>query len=295
MEENMHNALYLRLFIVFLMLTTGLLFGFSCGSSNGENEIDAKNLYLTCDCTGATTEETIDSSNSGMPTIGETAPSFVAETSQGVISFPEDYQGKWVILFSHPADFTPVCTTEMMTFAFMEDEFDSLNTKLVGLSVDSKFSHIGWIRSIRESIEFNGMSNISINFPIIADVNKEVSIKYGMIQDAASSTEPVRAVFFIDPQAIIRAIIYYPLSNGRNFAEIKRILIAMQTVDAHQVATPADWQPGDEVIVPPPGSFDTAASRVQEAGEGYRCEDWYFCVKSLEIDPQQLSAGAGTE
>ncbi len=179
-----------------------------------------------------------------IPLIGEEAPAFTAETTQGMINFPADYKGKWVIMFSHPADFTPVCTTEFMTFATMEKEFEALNCKLIGLSIDSVFSHIAWLRTIQERVEYKGMKNVQVLFPVIADLKMDVAKKYGMLQPSASDTKAVRAVFFIDPESKIRALLYYPLSNGRNFQEIKRLLIAMQTSDVHKVATPADWQPG---------------------------------------------------
>ncbi len=221
-----------------------------------------------------------------MPVIGQVAPSFVAETTQGTIHFPEDYKGKWVILFSHPADFTPVCTTEFMTFATMEPQFEALNTKLVGLSIDSLYSHIAWLRTIKEKLKYKGMANVEVNFPLIEDIKMEVSKRYGMLQPAASDTKAVRAVFFIDPESRIRAIIYYPLSSGRNFQEIKRLLVAMQTADKYKVATPADWQPGDPVIVPPPGSCGTAKERVDSAAqEGIECLDWFFCLKPLKLEP----------
>lgn len=216
-----------------------------------------------------------------MPLIGEPAPSFVAETTMGTIRFPDDYKGKWVILFSHPADFTPVCTTEFMTFAKMQDEFRALNTELIGLSIDSVYSHIAWVRTIKEKAEFRGMKNVEIKFPIIADLKMEVAKKYGMLQESASDTKAVRAVFFIDPQGKIRAIIYYPLSNGRNFQEIKRLLIAMQTSDKYGVATPADWQPGEDVIVPPPSSCGVAKERMEKKDPTISCQDWFFCFKSL--------------
>lgn len=219
-----------------------------------------------------------------IPLIGQKAPAFTAETTQGMINFPEDYKGKWVILFSHPADFTPVCTTEFMTFASMADEFEALNTKLIGLSIDSVYSHIAWLRTIREKAQYNGMKNVEVTFPVIADLKMDVAKKYGMIQPDASDTKAVRAVFFIDPEAKIRALVYYPLSNGRNFKEIKRLLIAMQTSDKYHVATPADWQPGDDVIVPPPGSCGQAMERMQAApSEGINCEDWFLCFKPLSL------------
>lgn len=216
-----------------------------------------------------------------MPLIGEKAPEFTAATTQGEIHFPQDFAGKWVIFFSHPADFTPVCTTEFMTFATMADEFKALNCELLGLSIDSHYAHIAWLRTIKEKIAYKGMEGVEVNFPVIADLTMEVAKKYGMLQPSASNTQAVRAVFIIDPEATMRAILYYPLSNGRNMQEIKRLLIAMQTSDEHQIATPANWQPGDEVIVPPPGSCGAAKERVEGAGEGYHCLDWFLCLKKL--------------
>jgi peroxiredoxin (alkyl hydroperoxide reductase subunit C) len=214
-----------------------------------------------------------------MPLIGEKAPSFEAETTQGNIKFPDDYQGKWVIFFSHPADFTPVCTTEFMTFASKEKEFNALNTQLLGLSIDSGYSHIAWLRTIKEKIEYKGMKGVEVNFPVISDLTMEVSKRFGMLQPAASTTQAVRAVFIMDPKAIVRAILYYPLSNGRNVDEVKRLLIAMQHSDKYQIATPANWQPGDDVIIPPPGSCGVAKERVEQAGDDIKVLDWFMCLK----------------
>jgi peroxiredoxin 2/4 len=219
-----------------------------------------------------------------MPRIGDKAPEFKAITTQGDINFPSDYQGKWVILFSHPADFTPVCTSEFMTFATMEQEFNALNCKLVGLSVDGLYSHIAWLRTIKDKIEYKGMKNVEVKFPLIEDITMAVAQKYGMIQPGESSTKAVRAVFYVDPKGIIRAIIYYPLSLGRNFDELKRALIAMQTADKHSIATPADWRPGDAVIVPPAGSCGVAKERMETAAAGVKCYDWFFCTKELALE-----------
>ena len=216
--------------------------------------------------------------NYRMPLIGDDAPSFTAVTTQGEINFPKDYEGKWVILFSHPADFTPVCTTEFMTFGSMIDEFKALNTELIGLSVDSLYSHIAWLRKIQE-LEWNGMKNIEVKFPLIEDVKMEIANKYGMIQPGQSTTQAVRAVFVIDPQAKIRAILYYPLSTGRNFDEIKRLVIALQKADKDNVATPADWRPGDDVIIPTAGSCGTAKERVESKDPNMYCLDWFLCFK----------------
>jgi len=215
-----------------------------------------------------------------MPRIGDKAPEFKAVTTQGPINFPGDYSGNWVILFSHPADFTPVCTSEFMTFASMENRFEEAGCKLVGLSVDGLYSHIAWLRTIKEKIEYKGMKNVEVNFPLIEDITMEVAHKYGMLQPGESSTKAVRAVFFIDPKGIIRAVIYYPLSMGRNFEELYRALIAMKTADAFSIATPADWQPGDDVIVPPAGSCGVAKERMENKEEMH-CYDWFFCTKKL--------------
>ena len=216
-----------------------------------------------------------------MPRIGDNAPSFKAVTTQGNINFPDDYKGKWVILFSHPADFTPVCTSEFMTFAHMEKEFSALNCQLVGLSVDALYSHIAWLRTIKDKIEFKGMKDVEVKFPLIEDITMEVAKKYGMIQPGESSTKAVRAVFFIDPKGVIRTIIYYPLSLGRNFDELKRVLMALQTADSFGIATPADWRPGDDVIISPAGSCNAAKDRMDGKEEGLECKDWFFCTKKL--------------
>lgn len=213
-----------------------------------------------------------------MPLIGDLAPSFTAVTTQGTIKFPEDYKGKWVILFSHPADFTPVCTTEFMTFASMADEFKEMNTELVGLSVDSLYAHIAWLRRIQE-LEWKGMKNVEVKFPLIEDIRMEVANKYGMMQPGQSNTQAVRAVFVIDPESKIRTILYYPLSTGRNFDEIKRIIQALQKADADKVATPADWRPGQDVIIPTAGSCGTAKERMESKDEDKYCLDWFMCFK----------------
>ncbi|MFO7948188.1 MAG: peroxiredoxin [Armatimonadota bacterium] len=224
-------------------------------------------------------EEKVQNEGPNIPLIGEKAPAFTAQTTQGTINFPEDYEGKWVILFSHPADFTPVCTTEFMTFASMQDEFKELNCELIGLSIDSNYSHIAWLRKIKEDIEFNGMKNVEVKFPVIADLKMDVATKFGMLHPAADDTHACRAVFIMDPDAIVRAILYYPASNGRNMNEIKRILVAMQHSDEYNIATPANWELGEDVIVPPPGSCGTADERVTGAGEDYYCLDWFLCFK----------------
>jgi len=218
-----------------------------------------------------------------MPRIGDPAPEFKAVTTQGEINFPQDYSGEWTILFSHPADFTPVCTSEFITFASMEDDFNKANCKLIGLSIDGLYSHIAWLRTIKEKIEYKGHKNVEINFPLIEDITMEVAKKYGMIQPGEDTTKAVRAVFFIDPKGIIRTIIYYPLSLGRNFKELYRVLIALQTADEFEIATPADWEPGDDVIIGPAGSCGTAKNRM-DGNEEMECQDWFFCSKKLDKD-----------
>jgi peroxiredoxin (alkyl hydroperoxide reductase subunit C) len=217
-----------------------------------------------------------------MPRIGDPAPEFKAITTQGEINFPGDYKGSWVILFSHPADFTPVCTSGFMTFANMEKQFAEYNCKLVGLSVDGLYSHIAWLRTIKDKIEYKGMKNIEVKFPLIEDITMEVANKYGMMAPGESNTKAVRAVFVIDPKGIIRTIIYYPLSLGRNFDELLRVVIALQTADKFQIATPADWRPGDDVIVPTAGSCGVAQARMES--DDIKCYDWFFCTKEISAD-----------
>jgi peroxiredoxin (alkyl hydroperoxide reductase subunit C) len=224
-----------------------------------------------------------DKDRQPMPRIGDKAPEFKAITTQGEIKFPGDYSGSWVILFSHPADFTPVCTSEFMTFATLEEKFAKANCRLVGLSVDGLYSHIAWLRTIKEKIEYKGMKDVEVKFPLIEDITMSVARSYGMIQPGEATTKAVRAVFFVDPKGTIRAIIYYPLSLGRNFDELYRALIAMQAADAFSIATPADWQPGDDVIVPPAGSCGVARDRM-EGKEEMKCYDWFFCTKKLAAE-----------
>jgi len=219
-----------------------------------------------------------------MPRIGDAAPEFKAVTTQGDINFPSDYKGNWVILFSHPADFTPVCTSEFMTFASMEEQFARANCKLVGLSVDGLYSHIAWLRTIKDKIEYRGMKDVEVKFPLIEDITMEVAKKYGMIQPNEDTTKAVRAVFFIDPNGIIRTIIYYPLSLGRNFDELYRVLLALKTSDEFGVATPADWRPGDDVIISPAGSCGSAQNRMEGKEGDMNCKDWFFCTKKINED-----------
>ena len=207
----------------------------------------------------------------GLPRLNEPAPAFEAVTTHGVIRL-SDYEGSWLILFSHPADFTPVCTTEFIAFAEIYPELQKRGVELLGLSIDSVYSHIAWVRNIEEK------TGVKIPFPIIADLNKEVASLYGMIMPGESKTETSRCVFVIDPKGILRAMIYYPLTTGRNMQEILRLIDALQTSDAHKVATSANWKPGDKVIVPAPNTVEMAEERVKA---GYECVDWYLCRRSL--------------
>jgi len=206
-----------------------------------------------------------------LPQLNKPAPDFKAPTTHGTKQL-SDYRGKWLVLFSHPADFTPVCTTEFMAFAKAYPRFQELKTELLGLSIDSHYSHIAWVRNIKEKF------GVEIQFPIIADLSMTVAKAYGMIQPGASDTSAVRATFVIDPKGILRAMVYYPMSNGRSIPEFVRLVSALQTADANKVATPEGWQPGDAVIVPPPGTVEAAAARLNE---GFDCTDWYFCKKTL--------------
>ena len=220
--------------------------------------------------------------NIRIPLIGEQAPEFRAITTRGKIDFPQDFSGKWVVFFSHPADFTPVCTTEFMTFALMEKEFADINTQLLGLSVDSLSSHIAWLRRIEE-LKWNNYNGEEVKFPLIADISMNVANKYGMIHPSAANTQAVRAVFIIDPEGIIRAMFYYPASTGRNFSEIKRTLLSLQKADKEHVATPADWQPGDDVLLHVPVTSEEAEAVMKLSGEGaYKPLDWFMCFKKDE-------------
>ena len=204
--------------------------------------------------------------------LGDTAPDFEQDSSIGKLKFHEWAGNSWVVLFSHPADFTPVCTTEFMAFAKAYPEFQKLNCELLGLSIDSNYAHIAWARAIKEKF------GIEIPFPIIEDLSMRVANAYGMIQPGASDTSAVRATFIIDDKGVLRAMVYYPMSNGRSIPEFLRLVAALQTSDKHGVATPEGWQPGDKVIVPPPQTQQAADTR---GSEGYECSDWYFCKKPL--------------
>jgi peroxiredoxin (alkyl hydroperoxide reductase subunit C) len=216
----------------------------------------------TCTCAGEVTS---------LPLLGDPAPDFEVLTTHGPLKL-SDYRGRWVVMFSHPADFTPVCTTEFLAFAGIADELAAMNVQLLGLSVDSVPAHLAWVRAIREKM------GIDVPFPIIADLEMTVAKRYGMIQPAMSTTACVRAVFVIDDKGVLRAMIYYPLTTGRNMAEIVRLIKALQTTDAHGVSTPANWQPGEKVVVPAPKTVEEMRKR---DAEGLECKDWYLCFKTL--------------
>ncbi len=207
-----------------------------------------------------------------MPRIGDQAPDFKAMTTTGMMQFSEHIKGSWTILFSHPADFTPVCTTEMSGFAILEDEFKKMNTKLVGLSIDSIHSHVAWVNNVKEK------TGVFMRFPLIADIDMKVSKLYGMLQPGESETAAVRAVFFIDPNGKIRLIMYYPLNVGRNMDEIIRALQALQTADEHKVSLPLNWKPGEKAIVPPPKTIDELEERLKS---NYEMVDFYLAKRSL--------------
>ncbi len=208
-----------------------------------------------------------------MPRIGDIAPDFTAKTTKGIINLHDYAKDKWIVLFSHPADFTPVCTTEMTGFALRKDEFTALNTELIGLSIDSIHAHLGWVNNVKEK------TGVYFDFPIIADIDMKISKLYGMLQPNESETAAVRAVFFIDPKKKIRLVMYYPLNVGRNMDEILRVLEALQTSDKYQVAMPLDWKKGDKVIVPPPTNLEEMDQRLNDE----TCErtDFYLCKKEL--------------
>ncbi|MCL4333890.1 MAG: peroxiredoxin [Candidatus Thermoplasmatota archaeon] len=207
---------------------------------------------------------------SSIPKIGDRAPDFQANSSKGPLSL-KDYKGKWVILFSHPADFTPVCTTEFIEFAKRYDEFEKRNAQLIGLSIDSVYSHIAWL------LQMEKIYGVEVKFPVIADLNMNVANLYGLIHERASATSTVRAVFFIDPEGVVRALIYYPASTGRNIDEILRVLDSLTYADSFMIATPANWNAGDDVIVPQPATLQAAKERLKD--KNLNVKDWFLAIK----------------
>lgn len=208
----------------------------------------------------------------GLPRLGEAAPQFEATTTFGKVKL-EDFAGSWLVLFSHPADFTPVCTTEFVAFAQIHPRLREMNCELMGLSIDSVYAHLAWVRNIEEKM------GQKITFPVIADLDREVATRYGMVMPGESKTETSRCVFVIDDKQVLRAMVYYPLTTGRNMDEILRLIEALRTTDEHGVATPANWRPGDQVIIPPPNTQEMAEERM--AQPGFECRDWYFCKRDL--------------
>jgi len=219
------------------------------------------------------TENLTEVTSNAMPRIGDQAPDFTAVTTKGKIQFSNFAKDKWTILFSHPADFTPVCTTEMSGFAVRKKEFDALNTELLGLSIDSIHAHLGWVQNVKET------TGVYFDFPIIADIDMKVSKLYGMLQPNESETAAVRAVFFIDPSKKIRLIMYYPLNVGRNMDEILRALEALQVSDKYNVAMPLDWKKGDKVIVPPPKTLEELTNRLHD--DSVEKTTWYLAKKTI--------------
>lgn len=208
-----------------------------------------------------------------LPRLGASAPQFEAVTTHGTIKL-EDFKGSWLVLFSHPADFTPVCTTEFVAFAKIHPRLKELNCELMGLSIDSVYSHIAWVRNIEEKL------GQKITFPVIADLDRKVATLFGMVMPGESKTETSRCVFIIDDKQILRAMIYYPLTTGRNMDEILRVIQALQASDKYGIATPANWRPGDKVIVPPAKTQEMAEERMTD--KTVECRDWYFCLKELK-------------
>jgi peroxiredoxin 2/4 len=210
---------------------------------------------------------------SGIPKIGDSAPDFRAQTTHGELTFSEWQKGSWVILFSHPADFTPVCSTELSEFARRSDDFEKRNTKLIGLSVDSIHSHLAWRENLKQILDTD------IGYPLIADLDMSVAKKYGMVHEGASATATVRAVFLIDPKRVVRALVYYPMNVGRNIDEIMRLLDALQTADTNACATPVNWKVGEKVVVPPPKTVNDVKERATH--KEYERFDFYLNKKSL--------------
>jgi peroxiredoxin 2/4 len=214
-----------------------------------------------------------EATTTGIPRIGDPAPDFKALTTQGEIQFSDWQKGSWVVLFSHPADFTPVCSTELVEFARRNDEFAQRNTKLIGLSVDSIHSHLAWRENLRQIMD------VDIPYPLIADLSTEVAQKYGMIHPGAATTATVRAVFVIDPKRVVRALVYYPMNVGRNVDEIARLVEALQTAESNACAMPVNWKPGEKVIVPPPKTV--AEIKEREGHKDYERYDFYLNKRSL--------------
>lgn len=223
-----------------------------------------------------------DEINTKLPKINETAPDFEAKSTHGIIHLSDfTKKGKWVMLFSHPADFTPVCTTEFVEFSKSNPKFENLNVQLIGNSVDSIYSHIAWVRDIEQTF------GVQVPFPVIADLDQKVAKAYGMVHEAVSDTAAVRAVFFIDPKNVIRSVIYYPMSLGRSVDELLRVAEALQTADANTCSTPANWKPGDPVVVAAPATQADAEKRV--AAKEFDVKQWYLSTRKLESVAKKIA------
>jgi peroxiredoxin 2/4 len=217
-----------------------------------------------------------DRPNSRVPIIGEKAPEFTAETTNGTLKFPTDFGKSWKILFSHPQDFTPVCSSEILELAYMQDDFNKINTKVLVLSVDSLYTHKDWKKAM-EDLNYKGRGPVKINFPLAADINYKISRQYGMIHNASSSTRTVRAVFIIDPDNVVQTIMYYPMNVGRNMDEIKRTVIALQTVAKKNYSTPANWQQGNDVFQ----LTKPTAAELSNPANGINEVAWFMIFRKL--------------
>ncbi|MCB2208259.1 MAG: peroxiredoxin [Bacteroidetes bacterium] len=235
-------------------------------------------LLLACTILLTCSLHTQESETYRIPLIGEKAPSFTGQSTKGTIHFPDDYFGQWKILFSHPADFTPVCSTEILELAELQDDFSELNVKLVVMSTDGLNSHIEWVRSL-QGIRLHGREAITIEFPLVSDTDLEISKKYGMLHPGYSTTKDVRGVFIIDPEDKICATFFYPVSTGRNIEEIKRVLMALQTSAKRDVLTPANWQPGDDVLIDSPVSVEAAEKLAAKENPDLYSLEWYLWFK----------------
>ncbi len=218
-----------------------------------------------------------ENKNTRMPLIGEKAPAFISSTTNGTINFPSDFGRKWKILLSHPADFTPVCSSEILELAYLQEDFDKLNVKLMVVSTDSLYTHFQWKKAL-EAVTYKDRAPVKINFPLADDKKFTASREYGMIYTGSTSTKDVRGVFIIDPSNIVQAIIYYPMSVGRNMDEIKRTVIALQTVANGNISTPANWQEGNDVILrSKPGTDDLN----KPENSGIYDVAWFMTFKKL--------------
>lgn len=242
-----------------------------------------KSAFITSILFGAILFVSIQSAwsqNNKIPLIGEDAPSFTAQTTKGLLRFPADYGLKWKILFSHPADFTPVCTSEIVELALMQKEFTDLNVELAVISTDELSLHQSWVNSM-DGIISKGGQRVKIDFPLIDDSKLEASTKYGMISSSVDSRKTIRAVFIIDPYNKVSAIFYYPKNVGRNMEEIKRTVVALQTTSKYTVLTPVNWKQGDDVLIPYPYPY-TCNDSIQKADAGFHNITWYMMYKKQD-------------